>query len=58
MGSPAALVKKHCPRRAVVFTCDRDGLPVLLERIPSVEAVSSEGSTHRVSGTAKTSSPT
>ncbi len=50
IGSPAALVKKHCPRRAVVFTCDRDGLPVLLEGIPSVEAVSSEGLTHRVSG--------
>jgi ABC-2 type transport system ATP-binding protein len=51
IGSPAALVKKHCPRRAVVFTCDRDGLPALLERVPSVEAVSSEGLTHQVSGT-------
>jgi ABC-2 type transport system ATP-binding protein len=51
MGSPAALVKKHCPRRAVVFSCDRDGLGALLERIPCVEAVSSEGIVHRVSGT-------
>ena len=51
IGSPAALVKKHCPRRAVVFSCDRDGLPALLERVPSVEAVSSEGLTHQVSGT-------
>jgi ABC-2 type transport system ATP-binding protein len=51
MGSPAALVKKHCPHRAVVFSCDRDGLPAMLERIGSVEAVSSEGATHQVSGT-------
>jgi ABC-2 type transport system ATP-binding protein len=51
MGSPAALVKKHCPHRAVVFSCDHNGLPGLLERIPSVEAVNSEGLTHRVSGT-------
>ena len=50
MGSPAALVKKHCPQRAVVFSCDREGVTELLERIPSVEAVSSEGPTHTVSG--------
>ncbi|MDA1315884.1 MAG: ABC transporter ATP-binding protein [Acidobacteria bacterium] len=51
MGSPAALVKKHCPQRAVVFSCDRAGLAELLRRIPGVEAVSSEGPTHQVSGT-------
>jgi ABC-2 type transport system ATP-binding protein len=50
MGSPAALVKKHCPQRAVVFSCDRNGIAALLEGIPSVEAVSSEGLSHRVSG--------
>lgn len=51
MGSPAALVKKHCPQRAVVFSCDRMGVTELLERTPGVEAVSSEGPTHTVSGT-------
>ena len=50
MGSPAALVKKHCPQRAVVFSCDREGVSELLERVAGVEAVSTEGSTHRVSG--------
>ncbi len=50
MGSPSALVKKHCPQRSVVFSCDRDGVNGLLERIPGVEAVSSEGLTHRVHG--------
>ncbi len=50
MGSPAALVKKHCPQRAVVFSCDREGVTKLLERIQSVEAVSSDGPTHTVSG--------
>ena len=50
MGSPAALVKKHCPRRAVVFSCEREGVRELLERIPGVEAVSSAGLSHTVSG--------
>jgi ABC-2 type transport system ATP-binding protein len=51
IGTPAALVKKHCPQRAVVFSCDRDGIAAMLRRVPSVETVSSEGSTHQVSGT-------
>lgn len=51
LGSPAALVRKHCPQRAVVFSCDRRGLGELLKRVPGVEAVSSEGPTHEVSGT-------
>ena len=51
MGSPAELVRKHCPQRAVVFACEREGITELLERIPWVEAVSSEGLTHQVSGT-------
>ncbi len=50
MGSPAALVKKHCPQRAVVFSCEQEGIADLLERIQSVEAVSSDGPTHTVSG--------
>ena len=51
MGSPAELVRKYCPQRAVVFACEREGITELLERIPWVEAVSSEGLTHQVSGT-------
>ncbi len=50
MGSPAALVKKHCPQRAVVFSCDRKGVTELLERFPGVEAINSTGTTHTVSG--------
>lgn len=51
MGSPADLVKKHCPQRSVVFSCPRNGVPELLERIPGVNAVKSDGQVHRVSGT-------
>ena len=47
LGSPATLVRKHCPQRAVVFSCNREGVTELLERVPGVEAVSSEGPTHK-----------
>ena len=50
IGSPTALVKKHCPQRTVVFSCGHEDVTELLERIPGVETVSSEGIEHTVSG--------
>jgi len=50
IGSPASLVRKHCPQRAVVFSCDREGVSELLGRIPGAKSISSEGLAHTVSG--------
>ncbi|MDH3525684.1 MAG: ABC transporter ATP-binding protein, partial [Acidobacteriota bacterium] len=48
--SPAALVRKHCPQRAAVFSCDREGAAELFARIPGFLAVSSAGSRYTVEG--------
>jgi ABC-2 type transport system ATP-binding protein len=50
MGSPLELVGKHCPQRSVVFSCDREGVAEMVERVPSVEAVRRDGLTYSVSG--------
>src|SRR5580765_6415256 len=36
VGSPAELVRRHCPERAVVFTSDGEGLAGELQRLPAV----------------------
>jgi ABC-2 type transport system ATP-binding protein len=48
--TPAALVRRHCPERAVVFSCDREGAAELFQRIPGFHSVSSEGTRYTVEG--------
>src|SRR5690348_12458607 len=50
MGAPADLVRQHCPERGVVFSSDREGLAVELERIAGAGSVSVEGATYTVQG--------
>jgi ABC-2 type transport system ATP-binding protein len=50
MGSPAALVREHCPERGVVFSSDRVDLAGDLERIDGAESVRAEGGTYTVRG--------
>ncbi len=50
MGSPLALVEKHCPQRSVVFSCDREGVAEMVGCLPSVEAVRRDGLTYSVNG--------
>ena len=50
MDSPAALVNKHCPERAVVVSSEQEGVGERFERIPGVESVSVNGSTHTLRG--------
>ena len=47
MDSPAAL---HCPERAVVVSSKQEGVGERFERIPGVESVSVNGSTHTLRG--------
>jgi ABC-2 type transport system ATP-binding protein len=50
LGAPAALVRKHCPERGVVFTSDREGLAHDLEAIPGADSVHVDGTTYTVAG--------
>jgi len=50
MDTPADLVRRHCPGREIVFSCDREGIGDVLRRIPGVEAVNAEGATYSVAG--------
>ena len=50
MGTPADLVRQHCPERGVVFSCDREGLAGDLERIAGAGSVHVDGSTYTVQG--------
>jgi ABC-2 type transport system ATP-binding protein len=50
MGAPADLVREHCPERGVVFSSDREGLVVELERIAGAGSVRVEGGTYTVQG--------
>jgi ABC-2 type transport system ATP-binding protein len=50
MGSPADLVREHCPERGVVFSSDRDELAAELARIAGAESVRAEGRTYTVQG--------
>ncbi len=49
--APSALVRKHCPQRGVVFSCEGEGVADLLQRIPGVESVRGDGTTYTVEGT-------
>jgi len=50
MGAPADLVRRHCPERGVVFSCDREGLARELGRIAGAESVRVEGATYTAQG--------
>jgi len=50
MGPPAALVRKHCPQRGVVFTSDGDHVGERLGALPAVRSAESNGSTHTIRG--------
>jgi ABC-2 type transport system ATP-binding protein len=50
MGTPADLVRRHCPERSVVFSSDREDLAGELERIAGAGSVRVEGTTYTVVG--------
>jgi ABC-2 type transport system ATP-binding protein len=50
MDTPAALVKKHCPERGVVFSCESAVSPEALRRIEGLAELEVEGDTYRLEG--------
>jgi ABC-2 type transport system ATP-binding protein len=50
MGAPADLIRRHCPERGVVFSCDHEGLAGELEHIAGAGSVCVEGTTYTVQG--------
>ena len=50
MGTPAALIEKHCPERRVVFTADNDDAARVFRGIGSLHAINSDGATHTLEG--------
>jgi ABC-2 type transport system ATP-binding protein len=50
MGTPAELIRKHCPERGVVFSSSRSGLASELERMAGGASVRVEGDTYTVQG--------
>lgn len=51
MGTPADLVRAHCPELGVVFTSDGTGVAERLRRVPAVRSATSNGTTHTIRGT-------
>jgi ABC-2 type transport system ATP-binding protein len=50
MGTPADLIRHHCPERSVVFSSDQGGLASGLERIAGSGSVRVEGAMYTVRG--------
>ncbi len=50
LGTPAELVRRHCPQRRVVFSGDADGIAERLATIPGLTDSSSDGTTYTLSG--------
>jgi len=50
VGTPAELVRKHCPERGVVFTSDAEGVADRFRTLPAVRSAVSSGSTHTIRG--------
>ena len=50
MDTPAALVKKHCPERGVVFSCDSRITAAELRVIAGIDEVTEDGGTYRLEG--------
>ena len=51
MDTPAALVQKHCPQRGVVFSSDTADIPEVVQRIPGLTDLSTNGEVYTLSGT-------
>ncbi len=51
MGTPAALVERHCPQRRVVFTTDATDAAQSFHRIATLRSIHSDGATHTLEGT-------
>jgi ABC-2 type transport system ATP-binding protein len=50
VGAPAALVRKHCPEHAVVFTSEAADVAERLRALPAVRSATSHGTTHTIRG--------
>ena len=50
VGTPDALVRKHCPQRAVVFTSDDVNLAERMQRLGAVERGDASEATHTIRG--------
>lgn len=50
MGTPAALVEKHCPQRSVTFTSDGPDVAARMQGVPALREVSCAGTTHTLRG--------
>jgi ABC-2 type transport system ATP-binding protein len=50
VGTPAELVRKHCPEHGVVFTSDAADIAERFQRLPSVRFAASSGATHTIRG--------
>jgi ABC-2 type transport system ATP-binding protein len=50
VGTPDALVRKHCPQRAVVFTSDDANLAERMQRLGTIERGEGSEATHTIRG--------
>jgi len=50
VGAPAALVRKHCPEHAVIFTSDAPGVAGRFQQLATVRSATSRGATHTIRG--------
>jgi ABC-2 type transport system ATP-binding protein len=50
VGTPDALVRKHCPQRAVVFTSDDVNLAERMQRLGAIERGEGSEATHTIRG--------
>lgn len=50
IGTPAALVAKHCPERSVIFTSDEPDVAERVQSVPAVTSVEHNGSTYTLRG--------
>jgi ABC-2 type transport system ATP-binding protein len=50
VGTPGALVRKHCPQRAVVFTSDDANLAERMQRLGAIERGEGRAATHTIRG--------
>jgi ABC-2 type transport system ATP-binding protein len=50
VGTPDALVRKHCPQRAVVFTSDDTNLAERMQRLGAIERGEGREATHTIRG--------
>ena len=51
LGTPAELVRRHCPEIGVIFTSESDGVAARMQALPNVFSATSHGTTHTIRGT-------